>query len=93
LASLFVIEGGLIGLVGGSLGLLLAWSISFPGDAWVRSMVHRDLKIHLNGSIFAFPRWIGVLVVVSTVGVTIAAALYPARRAAKVDPVSALRHD
>jgi putative ABC transport system permease protein len=93
LQALFVIEGGLIGLVGGSLGLLLAWSISFPGDAWVRTMVHRDLKIHLNGSIFAFPRWIGWMVVLSTVGVTIVAALYPARRAAKVDPVMALRHD
>ena len=49
LQALFVIEGGLIGLVGGSLGLLLAWSISFPGDGWVRSMVHRDMKIDLNG--------------------------------------------
>jgi putative ABC transport system permease protein len=93
LQALFVIEGGLIGLAGGSLGLLLAWSLSFPGDAWVRSMVHRDMQIHLNGSIFAFPGWIGATVVLSTVGVTIVAALYPARRAAKVDPVSALRHD
>ena len=93
LQALFVIEGGLIGVVGGSLGLLLAWSISFPGDAWVRSMVHQDMKMHLNGSIFAFPVWIGVTVVLSTIGVTIVAALYPARRAAKVDPVAALRHD
>jgi putative ABC transport system permease protein len=93
LQAIFVIEGGLIGLVGGALGLLLAWSISFPGDAWVRSMVHRDMKVHLSGSIFAFPDWIGVRVVLFTVGVTIVAALYPARRAAMVDPVSALRHD
>ena len=93
LQAVFVIEGGLIGLVGGAVGLLLAWSISFPGDAWVRSMVHRDMKIELTGSIFAFPSWIGVTVVGFTVGVTIVAALYPARRAAKLDPVSALRHD
>jgi putative ABC transport system permease protein len=93
LQALYVIEGGLIGLIGGSLGLLLAWAISFPGDAWVRSMIHRDMDIDLSGSIFAFPRWIGVTVLVFTVGVTIVAAVYPARRAAKLDPVSALRHD
>jgi putative ABC transport system permease protein len=93
LQAIFVIEGGLIGLIGGALGLLLAWSISFPGDAWVRSMVQRDMKIDLKGSIFAFPGWIGMTVALCTVGVTIVAALYPARRAATVDPVSALRHD
>ena len=80
LQAIFVIEGALIGLIGGALGVLLAWSISFPGDAWVRSMVHRDMKIDLKGSIFAFPGWIGMTVVLCTVGVTIVAALYPARR-------------
>jgi putative ABC transport system permease protein len=93
LQALYVIEGSLIGLVGASLGLGLAWLISFPGDTWVRSMVRRDMDIDLKGSIFAFPGWIGVTVVVFTVGATIVAALYPARRAAKLDPVSALRHD
>jgi putative ABC transport system permease protein len=93
LQALYVIEGGLIGLTGGLVGLVMAWLISFPGDAWVRAMVHRDMKIDLSGSIFAFPSWIGVLVLAFTVGVTIVAALYPSRRAAKLDPVSALRHD
>ena len=93
LEAIFVIEASLIGLVGASLGLFLAWSISFPGDAWVRSMVHRDMKVHLTDSIFAFPSWIGVTVVLFTVGVTIVAALYPAWRAATVEPVSALRND
>ena len=93
LQALFLIEGALIGTVGGSLGLLLAWGASIPGDAWVRSMVLRDMKIDLKGSIFAFPGWIGATVVLFTVAVTIIAAFYPARHAAKVDPVTALRHD
>jgi putative ABC transport system permease protein len=74
-------------------GLVLAWSVPYPGDAWVLSMVRCDMKIDLKGSIFAFPGWIGVMVRRFTVCVTIVAAFYPARRAAKLDPVSALRHD
>jgi putative ABC transport system permease protein len=93
LQALFVVEGGLIGLVGGSLGLLLAWLMSIPGDAWVRSMVRRDMKIDLSGSIFAFPGWIGLTVVGFTLGVTILAAFFPSRRAANVDPVLALRQN
>ncbi len=93
LQALYVVEGGLIGLVGALLGLVLAWLISFPGDVWVRSMVHRDMQIDLTGSIFAFPRWIFLTVLGFTVGVTVVAALYPSRRTAKLDPVSALRHD
>jgi hypothetical protein len=34
LQALYVIEGSLIGLIGGLPGLVLAWLISFPGDAW-----------------------------------------------------------
>ena len=93
LQALYVIEGGLIGVIGGLLGLVLAWLISYPGDAWVRSMVRRDMQVDLTGSIFAFPGWIGVTVLFFTIGVTMIAALYPSRRAAKLDPVTALRHD
>ncbi len=80
LQVLFVIEGGLIGLIGGALGLLLAWLSSIPGDEWVRSMVHRDMDIELTGPIFAFPGWIGITVVLFTVGATVVAALLPSRR-------------
>ncbi len=64
----FLIEGALIGLVGGTARLLLAWAASFPADAWVRALVWRDLKIKLAESVF-FPAW----------------------RAARINPVTALR--
>jgi putative ABC transport system permease protein len=93
LQLIFLIEGALIGAVGAVFGLLLAWSASFPGDTWVRSMVQRDMKIELKGSIFVFPGWIALTVVGFTMLITTLAALYPARHASRVDPVKALRHE
>jgi putative ABC transport system permease protein len=93
LLFVFLIEGALIGLLGGAIGLFLAWAASHPGDAWVRSMVARDIKINLKSAIFVFPPWITFIVLLFTVVVTILAAVYPARHAARVDPVSALRHE
>ena len=89
----FLIEGAFIGLIGGWLGLLLGWAASFPADAWVRSMVSRNLKIELKESLFVFPWWLTVGVVVFAVVVTTLAAVFPARRAARVNPVTALRNE
>jgi putative ABC transport system permease protein len=93
LQLIFLIEGALIGLVGGGLGLLLAWGASIPGDLWVRAMVSRDIKFELKSAIFVFPPWIILSVMIFAVLVTTLAAVYPARRAARIDPVAALRHE
>jgi putative ABC transport system permease protein len=89
----FLIEGAFIGLMGGLGGLLLGWAASFPADAWVRSMVLRDLKIELKESLFVFPWWLSVCVVLFAIVVTTLAAVFPARRAARVNPVTALRNE
>jgi putative ABC transport system permease protein len=93
LQLIFLIEGTLIGLGGGGAGLLLAWGASYPGDLWVRSMVSRDIKVDLKSSLFVFPPWLLLTVVIFAVLVTTLAAVYPARRAAKIDAVAALRHE
>jgi putative ABC transport system permease protein len=93
LVAVFLLEGALIGIVGGALGMLAAWAASFPGDAWVQSMVTRDLKIELTEAIFVFPGWVIATVLGFSVIITTLAAVYPARRAANIDAVTALRHE
>jgi putative ABC transport system permease protein len=90
---MFLVEGALIGLVGGLLGLLLSWLISFPGDAWVRSMVNKQLTVKLEESLFAFPWWLVLGAPLFATLVTTLAAVLPARRAARINPVEALRHE
>jgi putative ABC transport system permease protein len=91
--AIFLVEGLLIGLAGGGLGLLLGWAASFPGDAWLRSMVSREMKIDLQGSIFVFPLWLTLGCLAFAAVVTTVAAVYPARRAARINPVTALRQE
>jgi putative ABC transport system permease protein len=90
---IFLVEGALIGLFGGVAGLVLARLAAIPADARIRNMVQRDLKVELHESLFVFPPWLLLLVLAFTVVVTTLAAVYPARRAAKVNPVTALRHE
>jgi putative ABC transport system permease protein len=90
---IFLVEGGLIGLVGGTLGVLLAWGASFPLDAWIRSAVSAQMKIDLKESLFVFPAWLTLGCVAFACVVTTVAAVYPAHRAARVNPIAALRHE
>jgi putative ABC transport system permease protein len=90
---IFLVEGALVGLAGGLGGVLLGWAASFPGDAWVRGLVRQHLSLNLTESIFVFPWWLVVGVPAFACLVTTLAALYPARRAARVNPITALRHD
>lgn len=90
---IFIIEGVLMGLVGSGIGLLLGWLISFPGDVYVKSVVEPQTRQPVKDSLFYFPIWLVLGVPALVCLVTTLAAWYPAARAARVDPVTSLRHD
>jgi putative ABC transport system permease protein len=92
--ALFLLEGTLIGLLGAGLGLAVARGLAVWADDWVRGLIHAQMDgepMH-STTIFVFPWWLWVGSVGFAVGVTTLAALYPARRAANVHPIEALRY-
>jgi putative ABC transport system permease protein len=89
---IFFVEAGIIGLLGGILGALLAWGI----DGVANRLAYRFILQPQGASyvdFFALPVYLWLGAILFAVLVSILAALYPAARAARIDPVKALRHD
>lgn len=92
LVVLFLTEAAVIGLLGGLGGLALGW-----GVAWILGIVvnfyaqSRGVIGHLE--LFAFPTWL-LLAAVGFAGViSVVAGVYPALRAARIDPIRVLRKE
>jgi putative ABC transport system permease protein len=89
---IFFIEASVIGFAGGVIGVLCAWGI----DALANRLAFRFILKPQGASyvdFFALPPYLWIGAIVFAVLVSIVAALYPAARAARIDPVRALRHD
>ena len=89
---IFFVEAAVIGLCGGVIGALLAWGI----DAVANRLAYRFILKPQGASFidfFSLPPWLSASAILFALVVSILAALYPAARAARIDPVRALRHD
>jgi ABC-type antimicrobial peptide transport system permease subunit len=89
---IFFVEAAVIGLCGGVIGALMAWGI----DAVANRLAYRFILKPQGASFidfFALPPWLSASAILFALVVSILAALYPAARAARIDPVRALRHD
>jgi putative ABC transport system permease protein len=88
---IFFFESGAIGLAGGVSGCVLGWATSLLINRIVNFTLARQGVPFID--YLAFPFWLFLGAVGFSLLVSLVSGIYPARRAARVDPVVALRHD
>jgi putative ABC transport system permease protein len=88
---IFLIEATLIGLVGGAFGIALGWAVG--------RVVNLGANIYLQNqgvpaaNLFTIPWWLVTGGVGFALIISLLAGSFPAMRAARLDPIQALRHD
>jgi putative ABC transport system permease protein len=88
---IFFSEAATIGFLGGVFGLVLGWGVTRVANAVANHYLRPQGVPEVE--LFSLPAWLLVGAVAFAVIVSLLAGLYPASRAARVDPVAALRHD
>ncbi len=88
---IFLVESGVIGFLGGVGGLGLGAIVSGLINRVVNYFLSRQGMPHID--YFNFSWWLCLGAIAFAVAVSLAAGVYPAMRAVRVDPVRALRHD
>ncbi len=89
--SLFFAEAGAMGILGGIVGVALGWAIG--------QVINLGTNVYLKRQSFppehfwSVPWWLVAFAILFSFLVSLAAGLYPAGRAARLDPVQALRYE
>ena len=88
---IFLVEASAIGVLGGGLGVVLGWLVGRAVNFGANVYIVRQGGA--AGNLFSLPLWL----IASAIGfswlVSLLAGSYPASRAARLNPIQALRHD
>jgi len=89
--KLFFFEAGVMGVFGGVVGVALGWTIG--------RIINLGANIYLKRQnfppeqIWSVPWWLVAGAILFSIIVSLVSGLYPAARAARLDPVQALRYE
>jgi putative ABC transport system permease protein len=88
---IFFFEAGAMGVLGGALGAGLGWSIGRVINFGTNIYLQRqDIRPE---NFWVVPVWLVAAALIFSMIISTLAGWFPASRAAKLDPVQALRHD
>ncbi len=89
--ALFTFEASMLGFIGGIVGVAAGFGLTRIANIFVnKQLASQSVKAH---NIIGLPLWLILTVVGIATLIGMLAGLYPAARAAKLDPVEALRYE
>jgi putative ABC transport system permease protein len=88
---IFLIEASAIGVIGGIAGVVLGWTVGRIINFGANIYITREGGT--AGNLFSLPLWLIGGAIGFSIALSLVAGSYPASRAAKLDPIQALRHD
>lgn len=89
--SMFLTEAAFIGFIGGIVGLILSYTISFLLNQFLAPMLMSDYGSNVN--ISAIPLWLVLAAVAFSTVVGMVAGFFPAQRATRLSPLAAIRNE
>lgn len=88
---LFTFEAALLGFFGGVIGLAVSYGLALIGNSVINSIA-ADQSVDVQ-IVLSFPLWLIIGVLAFTTLVGLLAGIYPAFKAARLNPVEALRYE